>query len=373
MSVLVTPALFDGETLHGPRTVVFEGERIVDIVPAQAAAETLPPGSLLVPGFIDIQVNGGDGMLFNEQPTLAGLRHIAAAHASLGTTSLLPTLISAERGLQHKAVAAVREALAARVPGIAGIHIEGPFISRTRRGIHPERALTAPTAADLAFFATIAPVCLVTVAPEIFATDQVAALAAAGAIVSLGHTDADAETVAAALAAGATGFTHLFNAMSQLAGRSPGAVGAALDSAHAFAGIIVDGLHVHPASVRVAWRALGSGRLLLISDAMPSVGTDPPRGFVLNGQTIALRDGKLIDAAGTLAGAHLTMAEAVRRAVTHVGLPLADALRMATATPADFLRLSDRGRIAPRLRADFVALDADLAVRAVWQGGARVA
>ena len=376
MSALATPALFDGETRRGPACVVIDGERIASVLsapPEGAALESLPPHAMLVPGFIDIQVNGGDGVLFNDTPTVAGLRHIGETHARLGTTSLLPTLVSAGRPLREAGIAAVRAALAEGVPGIAGLHIEGPFISPARRGIHPKAAIAEPTDDDLALIAAAPQPCLLTVAPEIVPPARIARLAAAGVVVSLGHSDADAETAAMALAAGARGFTHLFNAMSQLGSRAPGMVGAALDSAAAFAGIIADGLHVHPAAVRLAWRALGASRLVLISDAMPSVGTEPPRGFVLNGHRIGLVGGRLTDDAGTLAGAHLSMAGAVRCAIAEVGLPAADALRMATATPAAHLGLRDRGRVAPGLRADLVALDADWRVVAVWQGGRRVA
>ena len=376
MIALATPALFDGETRRGPACVVIDGEHIGSVLavpPEGVALESLPPVAMLVPGFIDIQVNGGDGVLFNDTPTLDGLRHIAETHARLGTTSLLPTLVSAGRPLREAGIAAVRAALAEGVPGIAGIHVEGPFISPRRRGIHPESAITAPTDDDLALIADAPHACLLTVAPEVVSPARIARLAAAGVTVSLGHSDADAETAAKALAAGARGFTHLFNAMSQLGSRAPGVVGAALDSGAAFAGIIVDGLHVHPASVRLAWRLLGPARLVLISDAMPSIGTEPPRGFLLNGHRITLADGKLTDDAGTLAGAHLSMAGAVRHAITQVGLPPTDALRMATATPAAHLGLRDRGRIAPGLRADLVALDADWRVVAVWQAGRRVA
>jgi N-acetylglucosamine-6-phosphate deacetylase len=373
MIAIAAEALFDGTAFLGPGTVILDGDRIASLAAAPPPGATvLPPGTLLAPGFIDLQVNGGDGVLFNDTPTLAGLRRIAGAHARLGTTSLLPTLISAGPALRAAGAEAVRAARAEAVPGIAGIHIEGPFISRARRGIHPEAALSVPTGADLRMLADAPGVCLVTIAPEIVPPEVIAALVAAGVVVSIGHTDASIETVAAALAAGAHGFTHLFNAMSQVGSRAPGAVGAALDDARAFAGIIADGLHVHPAAVRLAWRVLGPARLALISDAMPSVGTDPPRGFVLNGQQITLAGGRLTDAAGTLAGAHLSMAEAVRHAAISIGLPRADALRMATATPADALALRDRGRVAPGLRADLVALDEHFRVVAVWQGGRRV-
>ena len=367
-----TTHLFDGETMLGRRIVLIEHGRIVDVLaqpPAGLQVQPLPPGTILAPGFIDIQVNGGDGVLFNDEPTVAGLERLAAPHLRAGTTTLLPTVISGTPPVRRQALAAVAAALAAGVPGIAGIHIEGPFIARARRGIHPEAAIAEMTDDDQAWLCQpLAGVRLITLAPEIVPPSRVAALARAGVVVCLGHTDTSAEAALEALEAGAAGFTHLFNAMSQLGSRTPGAVGAALASDNAFASIIVDGHHVHPAAIRAVWRALGPARLLLISDAMPSVGTDG--GFRLAGRDIALVNGRLTDAAATLAGAHLTMAEAVANCIRLAGIPLTDALRMATATPADAIGLRDRGRLRVGLRADLVAVDPALAVSGVWLGGA---
>ncbi len=377
MIALAAAACFDGHTLHDRRVVTIDGARIVGIAeraPPGVAVAALPENAVLAPGFVDVQVNGGGGVLFNDDPTADGLRRIAAAHARLGTTALLPTLVSGPAELRRAAMAAVRAALADGVGGICGLHVEGPFIAPARRGIHPLHNLTQPGEADLAeLHAPFPAPLLLTVAPEIVPPAMIAALAAAGVVVFLGHSDSTVEQAAAALQAGAVGFTHLFNAMSQLGSRAPGMVGAALDSAAAAAGIIVDGLHVHPAAIRLAFAALGPARLFFVSDAMPSVGDSPTTdGFMLNGNKIRLADGRLTDAAGTLAGAHLSMADAVRNAVHLVGLPLAAALRMATATPAERIGLADRGRIAAGARADLVALDADLRVIAVWQGGRRV-
>ncbi len=377
MIALAAARLFDGHALLGPRIVTLDGARIVAVdgaAPSGAEVTNLPHDVVLAPGFVDLQVNGGGGVLFNDAPSADGLRRIAAAHARVGTTALLPTLISAPALLRRAATQAVRDALAQRVPGICGLHVEGPFIAPARRGIHDATNLTRPGEADIAELCVPFPApLLLTVAPEIVTPTQIAALSAAGARVFLGHSDATLEQATAALRAGAVGFTHLFNAMSQLGARAPGMVGAALDDAQAASGIIVDGLHVHPAAIRLAFAAIGGARLFLISDAMPTVADDAGRdGFMLNGQRITLADGRLTDAAGTLAGAHLSMAEAVRNAVRLVGLPLAAALRMATATPADHIGLPDRGRIAAGARADLVALDGDLRVIAVWQGGRRI-
>jgi N-acetylglucosamine-6-phosphate deacetylase len=377
MMALHAARLFDGAGLLLDRVVLVDGARIAgiaapDAVPPGAEPTKLPEDHVLAPGFVDLQVNGGGGVLFNDAPSVAALRHIAAAHAGAGTTAILPTLISGTRPQLLAALAAVRSALAAGVPGIAGLHLEGPFIAATRRGIHPAAAVIAMTGADLDLLCAPFPAALViTLAPETVPPDHIRRLAGAGATVFAGHTDADYATMIAGLRAGITGVTHLFNAMSGFAARAPGAAGAALDRPDCFAGIIADGHHLHDASLRIAFAAKGPDALFLVSDAMPTAASDLT-GFVLNGERIRLHDGKLLNEAGTLAGANLTMAGAVRHAVQHAGLPLEAVLRMATSTPARAARLADRGRIAPGCRADFVALDPGLGVAAVWQGGVRL-
>ena len=377
MKALHAPRLFDGTDLRWERVVLFDGARITaivgpDAVPADAERIDLPESHVLVPGFVDLQVNGGGGVLFNDAPDAATLRRIAAAHARAGTTALLPTLISGTRPQLRAALSAARACLAAGVPGIAGLHLEGPFIAASRRGIHPADAITRLTDADVKLLCEAFPASLlITLAPETVPPDHITRLVTAGAFVFAGHTDAPYDTVIAGLDAGISGFTHLYNAMSGFLPRAPGAVGAALDRAGAFAGIIVDGHHAHYASVRIAFAAKGPDALLLVSDAMPTAASDCT-GFLLNGERIHLHEGKLVNDAGTLAGAHLTMAEAVRNAVRHAGLPLEAVLRMATSTPARAVGLPDRGRVAAGCLADLVALDSDLRVAAVWQQGSNL-
>lgn len=377
MKALHVARLFDGEALTGPRAVLVEGDHIAGIVassavPADAGRIDLPEDHLLVPGFVDLQVNGGGGALFNDSPDVPTLRHIAAAHARAGTTALLPTLISGTRPQLCAAKDAVRAAIAAGVPGIAGLHLEGPFIGAARRGIHPADAVTAMTGADLDLLCAPFPAALlVTLAPEAVPSEYIRRLVAAGVVVFAGHTDATYDTVRAGLEAGISGFTHLFNAMSSFLPRAPGAAGAALERAAAFAGIIADGHHVHDAALRIAFAAKGPDALFLVSDAMPTAASDRT-GFVLAGEPIRLEEGRLVNAAGILAGAHLTMAAALRYAVRQAGLPLAAVLRMATSTPARAAGLADRGRIAAGWRADLVALDRELRVAAVWQQGSPV-
>lgn len=355
--------------------VLLEGGRIVDVAAladprvARAGVHDLD-GALLLPGFIDVQVNGGGGVLFNTATDVDGVRAIAGAHRRFGTTGLLPTLISDEPAVMRAALAAVEQALAEGVPGILGIHLEGPFLASARKGVHDASWFHDPDSAELALLcAPHRGVRVLTLAPERVPPTVIRRLVSAGVIVCAGHSAADYATTRAALDAGVRGFTHLFNAMTPLGSREPGVVGAALDDADSWCGVIVDGRHVHPASLRVALRAKPRGRMLLVTDAMPPVGAADAQ-FVLNGETIVVKDGVCQTAAGVLAGSALDMASAVRNVVALLGLPLDEAARMASTYPADFLGLSaSHGRIAAGQHADLVALDADLQVRRVWVAG----
>ncbi|MEN5118175.1 N-acetylglucosamine-6-phosphate deacetylase [Luteimonas sp. TWI662] len=328
-------------------------------------------GLHLLPGFVDAQVNGGGGVLFNNAPTVEAIALIAAAHRRFGTTALLPTLISDEVAVMRDAIAAVDAAIAAGVPGVIGIHLEGPYIAPERRGTHDAGKFRVPDAEEIALATSLrGGVTLVTLAPERVSADTVRALVSAGAIVAAGHTGATWAQARAGLAAGIRGFTHLYNAMSPLQGREPGAVGAALEDRDAWCGIIVDGAHVHPASLRVALAAKPRGKVFLVTDAMPPVGADRP-DYVLYGETITAVDGVVRNAAGALAGSALDMMAAVRNTVRTLDVPLEEAARMAATYPAQFLGVDDRlGRIAPGLRADFALVDDTLSLRGTWIGGA---
>ncbi|WP_395391397.1 N-acetylglucosamine-6-phosphate deacetylase [Novosphingobium sp. BL-8A] len=352
--------------------VIVEDGRIAGIgsdVPTSAEVVDLGGGTL-VPGFIDTQVNGGGGRLFNDDPSVETIRVIAETHRRFGTTGLLPTIISDDLSVVEAAIRATDEAIEAGVPGVLGLHIEGPFLDPARRGIHDGAKLRRLEDGFLELLASARHGrTLVTLSPESATPDQVAWLTRQGVIVAAGHSDAPYETVRAMIDAGITGFTHLFNAMSQLANRAPGMVGAALEDDATYAGLIVDGHHLHPATVRVALRAKGPQRLMLVTDAMPSVGTDDPE-FVLHGRRIRRVGDKLLGEDDVIAGSTLTMDAALRQVLAQTGIPLADALTMASATPARFLGLQDQtGAIAPGLRADLVLLDSDLAVRRSWIGG----
>jgi N-acetylglucosamine-6-phosphate deacetylase len=358
--------------------VLLDGERIADLLPPSdprvrdAQLHDLA-GAMLLPGFIDVQVNGGGGALFNEAPTVETIRRIGAAHRRFGTTGFLPTLISDRVEVMREALAAVEQALADGVPGLLGIHLEGPYLASARKGVHDAKYFHAPSEDELALLcAPHRGVRLVTLAPDRVPPASIRVLVAAGVIVCAGHTAADYETTRAALDAGVHGFTHLFNAMTPFGSREPGVVGAALEDAASWCGIIVDGHHVHPASLRVAIAAKARGRMLLVTDAMPPVGADRP-DYVLNGETITVKDGICQTAAGVLAGSALDMATAVRNTVQMLGLSLDEAVRMASTWPAEFLGLSEsHGRIAAGYRADLVVMDDDFHVRASWLGGNRL-
>ena len=378
-SAVLAAEVFDGERRLRDRAVVIDhgSGRIADLcahaaLPAGLAVHRLPAGSLLAPGFIDVQVNGGGGVLFNDRPDLAALRTIGAAHRRFGTTGFLPTLITSAPETMARALAAVRAAIARGVPGVLGVHFEGPWLTPARRGAHPEGWLRAPADGEIGLLTTPgAGRILVTLAPEQVEEGVIRRLVAAGVRVSLGHSDAGHDTALAAIAAGATGFTHLFNAMSPLGARAPGMVGAGLAAAGVWCGIIADGLHVHPATLRLALAAGGSGRFMLVTDAMSTVGSDITR-FLLQGAPVRLSGGRLQMVDGTLAGAALDMAGAVRNAVRLLGVKLAEALRMASLHPARFLGMAAlRGRIAPGYAADLTALTPDFEVPATWIGGRR--
>jgi N-acetylglucosamine-6-phosphate deacetylase len=356
--------------------VLLDGERIVDLLPpadprVRAAQQHDLGGAMLLPGFIDVQVNGGGGVLFNEAPTVDALRRIGAAHRRFGTTGFLPTLISDRVEVMRAALAAVEQAMAEGVPGVLGIHLEGPYLAPARKGVHDAKYFHRPGSDEMALLrAPHRGVRLITLAPDQVPLADIGALADAGLVVCAGHTAADYATTRAALAAGVRGFTHLFNAMTPFGSREPGVVGAALEDPVSWCGIIVDGHHVHPASLRVAIAAKPRGKMLLVTDAMPPVGADSP-DYVLNGETITAKDGICQTAQGVLAGSALDMASAVRNAVQLLGLPLDEAARMASTYPAEFLGLGEsHGRIAPGYRADLVVLDEECRLQQSWIGGA---
>jgi len=369
-NIVLADAVAEGQAL------LLDGDRITGLAPADAlpagCARHDLGGGWLLPGFIDVQVNGGGDVLFNDHPSVEGIRAIAAAHRRFGTTGLLPTLISDYAGVVETAIAAGESALAERVPGVLGIHIEGPHLNPAKKGIHDQARFTA---VDADVIARLTQPTLgrrvVTLAPELAPAGTVRALSDAGVLVCAGHSLADYDQTRAALEEGLAGFTHLFNAMTQFLSREPGMVGAALEDRASHFGLIVDGLHVHPAALRVALRARGIEGAMLVTDAMPPVGGTQDR-FTLMGQDIAVVDGTCRGPDGTLAGSALTMVQALCNTMDLLGCDIVTASRMASGNPARFLRLDHAtGSIAPGLRADLVHLDETRAVTATWIAGAR--
>jgi N-acetylglucosamine-6-phosphate deacetylase len=368
--------IFDGENWHDNAALVVHQGQVEGVIAADFITDMQRialPGGMLVPGFIDLQVNGGGGVLLNATPTLDGIATICTAFRQFGTTACLPTLVTDTPEVTDRAVEAGLAAAARGIPGFLGLHLEGPHLAVARKGAH-DPALIRPFSDNdlqrLILARAGMPVVLTTVAAETVTPDEIAALVAAGIVVSIGHSDASYALVAEAVAAGASMVTHLFNAQSQMGNREPGVVGAALDLAALHAGLIADGVHVHPASLGVALRGKrGPGRIFLVTDAMSVTGTDA-QSFELTGRTVYRKDGVLRLADGTLAGADLTMIDAVAYLHRTIGVDLGEALRMASRYPAAAVGLSARyGHLARGARADMVLLSDDLVVRRTWIGG----
>jgi N-acetylglucosamine-6-phosphate deacetylase len=365
---VLTPAGFQLEWC-----VLVDGGRIVDAMPSRDCPAHLQQRELdgdLLPGFIDLQVNGGGGVLFNDHPTVDGIVAIGEAHRRFGTTGFLPTLISDDLGTLERAIQAVDAAIERGIPGVLGIHIEGPFLSPARKGIHDASKFRILDERALHLLASLRHGrVLVTLAPELAPPGAIRALVDRGVVVAAGHTAATYDDVQAAFAEGLSGFTHLFNAMTQLGSREPGTVGAALENRSSWCGLIVDGHHVHPATLRIALAAKGAGRLVLVTDAMPTVGSDQ-RSFRLAGQLIECDGDRCTASDGTLAGSNLNMAAAVRNAVRLMEVDVATAVRMASEVPASVMGLADeRGSIRPGMRADLVLVDSGNNVVETWISG----
>lgn len=372
--------LFDGERWHDGKALLLRDGSVEGIAEADAlcadCGRTRLDGGFLAPGFVDLQVNGGGGVLLNDRPDVEAIRRICMAHAQFGTVALLATLITDTPEITEKTIAAGRAAAAAKVPGFLGLHLEGPHLSLARKGAHDPALIRPMGEEDLSRLKKAVadlPVLQTTVAPETVTPQQIAALAGAGIVVSIGHSDASFEMASAAIAAGARQMTHLFNAMSQLEHRQPGMVGAALESESLYAGLIADGIHVDRHALAVALRAKrGPGRIFLVTDAMATIGTDM-KEFTLNGRVIRRANGRLTLADGTLAGADLDMISAVRFIHREIGLDLGEALRMASLYPAEAVRQEHRlGHLRPGAAASFVHLTDDLAIHSVWIDGKKV-
>jgi N-acetylglucosamine-6-phosphate deacetylase len=371
---LVNGKVFAGEIWLNDQAVIIDGEKIVAI----CAADNLPAGvtatidlqnQRLIPGLIDTQVNGGGGVLFNDAPSAETLRVMGAAHRQFGTTGFYPTLISDDLSVVAKAIAAVKQAIAQKVPGVLGIHLEGPFLNPERKGVHDASKFKIIDEAAFELLTSLkAGKTLITIAPELTTPKMIARFVKAGVVVAAGHSAANYEQTKTALAAGLSSFTHLFNAMQPLTSREPGMVGAALENTNSWCGIIVDGFHVHPASLKVAHQAKAAGKMVLVTDAMPSVGATD-KNFMLNGELIRCEKGKLTTANGTLAGSDLDMLAAVRNTVKMLGIELDEAIRMASTYPAAMMGAHDLGAIKVGYTASMVLIDDDYHVMRSWING----
>ena len=374
-TALVNGRILAGDRIVSGQTVLLSEGRIEGVVVptdprCRDAMNVDLEQQILLPGFIDVQVNGGGGVLFNDDPSMESIQAIGTAHRRFGTTGFLPTLISDDLDTISQAIAAVQGALDSRLPGVLGIHIEGPFLNWARRGVHDPKHLRRLDNGAVSLLCGLrGGRTVLTLAPEMTTSDMIAQLASSGILISAGHSDANFAQTTAAIAHGVRGFTHLFNAMAPLAPREPGIVGAALYDPSTWCGIIVDGHHVDPVMLKLALRCKRHDRFMLVTDAMPPVGSPEP-SFVLQGRTIHVKDGVCRDESGTLAGTGLDMATAVRNAVALLNLDLAEAARMASEYPAAFLGLDrELGRIAPGYRANLALLDDDLRVTRTWIEG----
>ena len=366
--------IFSGSEFLDQHAIVVTEGRIERICPDDRVESGTPcldlPGGTVAPGFIDLQVNGGGGVLFNNAPTFTSLGTMLKAHRHGGTTALLPTIITDAQTVREQALESIQEAMDRGLDGVLGLHFEGPFLDTGRRGVHSETHVRPIDDDDVTWLESIS-LCrvMLTLAPEHVSPERIEKLSHAGVIVCAGHSAATLEQTNAAIAAGLRGFTHLFNAMSPLGSREPGMVGAALASADCWCGIIVDGHHVHPTNVLLALRALPQGKLYLVSDSMATVGAEE-KSFELYGETIAEKDGHLVNQEGRLAGSAISMIDAVRNTHKDVGVPLDECLRMASLYPAELIGdASQRGRIDAGYRADLVHFDEDFEVLNTWVVG----
>ena len=359
-------SLFDGENILSNRTIHVKDGRIEQITKNISGKDALL--GMLVPGYIDVQVNGGGGFLFNQTPTPQTIEKIGKAHQKFGTTGWLPTLVTDSIEQMQKAADAVAASIKNEIPGVLGIHFEGPFLSVEKKGVHSEALIRAISEAEIEILIRkdLGKV-VVTLAPEHVSPEQIAMLVREGIIVCLGHSNATFEQTKLALEAGATGFTHLFNAMSSLSSREPGVVGAALLDENSYAGLILDGIHVHADTARLAFKL--KEKLMLVTDAMPTVGTDETQ-FEFFGDIIQRRGLTLTDSQGRLAGSALDMNSAVKNAVEMFAIEKIEAINLASANPAKFLGLSDDyGNLKLGAKASMILLDKDGNISNLWIDG----
>jgi len=369
---LSSPRVFDGDTFLDDHGLVIRDGVVAALLPSSQLPRDVPTeafdAGILAPGFIDLQVNGGGDVLFHNSPDIASLQNMVLAHRRLGTTAMLPTILSGDRQLRDTAIETVT-ALSLEEPGVLGIHIEGPWFAPQKHGAHDSSALASPTQIEIEAICNAPCRCMLTLAPEVVGENSLQQLTEAGVIVTAGHSQATAEQIDAAQRLGLAGVTHLYNAMNHTRARAPGTVGAALTNDGLWASLIADGHHVHPSLIKLALRSKPSGKLLLVSDAMATVG-GKAASFELYGEQIRLLDGKLVNKQGALAGSAIALVDAVRHLHFDVGLPLHESLRMASLYPAEAIGVQHSlGRLREGYRADIVLLDALLTPQQVWAAG----
>jgi N-acetylglucosamine-6-phosphate deacetylase len=374
-TALLNGRIFTGDEWIEDQALIIEDKRILGFCAVNELPENLHQridlqGQRLLPGLVDTQVNGGGGVMFNDVPSVETLIQISQAHRKFGTTALLPTLISDKLSVVEHAITAVRDALDQGVPGIIGIHLEGPFLNPARKGVHNDKKFRRLDDQAIELLTSLPHgKTLVTLAPELTTPERIRQLCDAGVIVAAGHTAADYTQTRQALDAGVKAFTHLFNAMTPFSSREPGVVGAALEDSESWCGVIVDGFHVHPASLRVALAAKPRGKMLLVTDAMATLGSELG-GFYLNGEWIQAVDGRCATSAGTLAGSALDMLSAVRNTRDWLKISLDEALRMASRYPAEMLGLGDElGSLKSGYRASMILVDEELRLINSWIDG----
>ncbi|MES2676150.1 MAG: N-acetylglucosamine-6-phosphate deacetylase [Pseudomonadota bacterium] len=375
VTALSNSKIFTGREWLSQHAIIIEHEKIIALCHENSLPEKIDlhidlQGHRLIPGLIDTQVNGGGGVLFNDAPTLATLRTMGAAHRQYGTTGFYPTLISDEISVMEKAIDAVASAIAVKVPGVLGIHLEGPFLNPERKGVHNAEKFKIIDDDALRLLCSLkVGKTLITIAPELTTPEIITRLVNAGVIVAAGHSAANYEQTKIAINAGLTSFTHLFNAMTPLTSREPGMVGAALENENTWCGIIADGFHVHPATLKIAHAAKTKGKMILVTDAMPSVGAID-KSFMLNGEIIRSENGRLATANGTLAGSDLNMLAAIKNTVEMVGIKLDEAIRMASIYPAAMMGIAETyGTIEVGQNASMILIDEDYKLLRSWIDG----
>ncbi|OLQ88176.1 N-acetylglucosamine-6-phosphate deacetylase [Vibrio panuliri] len=372
MKAISAPRLFDGEQYRYDAALVWKDGHIHAVMPISELPKDIEhqhyDEGVIAPGFIDIQVNGGGDVMFNNDISSSAIETICQAHRKYGTAYLLPTLISSTPEKIAKALSTAEQAVNEKIAGMLGVHIEGPWLNEAKKGAHDAALFYSPTVDDLSQFpwphnAKV----LITAATEKMSLEALRYLQQVGAIISCGHSNATVEQLSNDKLAEVNGFTHLFNAMSPFEGREPGVVGTALSSDHAWCSIITDGIHVHPNSFLLAHRAKPQGKLLIVTDAMATVGSKTNR-FELDGQIIEVIDNKLVNAEGSLAGAHIGMDQSVAN-VIRWGIEESEALKMASTYPALAMKANDIGKLASGYRAAATVLNADYQTQAVLVDG----